>query len=132
MRSHEGAPVAGAVAEDHVHLLRLGQPQPDAGREQVPERQHVLTRVLQRGDHVHADRPALGQQQAEGGLDPVADFRSVMYAVSAASSSTTRTSSGSSTVGDVLAGDPAQPGCPLAASRLTASSRTSAMLSGSS
>ena len=55
-----GAAVAGTVAEHHVHLLGFIQPHRDPVGEQVADGQHLLARVLQRGDHAVADRPALG------------------------------------------------------------------------
>ena len=68
----QGAAVPGAVAEHHVHLLGLIEPHGDPGGEQVPEGDHVLARVLQRGDHAVADRPALGGQGRQRGLGPFA------------------------------------------------------------
>ena len=63
----------GGPAEGEVDVLGLVQPEPDPDGEQVPLRQHVLARVLDRPDHDNTDRPALGQQQAEGGLDALLD-----------------------------------------------------------
>ena len=68
------AAVPGAVAEHHVHLLRLIEPHRDPVREQVPDGQHVLARVLQRGDHAVAHRPALGGQGGQRGHDPVLEL----------------------------------------------------------
>ena len=65
------AAVPGAVAEHHVHLLGFIEPHRDPVREQVPDGQHVLARVLQRGHHAVADRPALGGQGGQRGHDPV-------------------------------------------------------------
>ena len=66
--------VVGAVAEQHVGLPGLIQPHRDPVREQVPDRQHVLARVLQRGHHAVPDRPALRGQGGEGGHDPLPEF----------------------------------------------------------
>ena len=68
------AAIAGAVAEHHVHLLGLIQPHRDPVREQVPDTQHVLARVLQRGHHAVADRPALRRQGGQRGHDPLAEL----------------------------------------------------------
>ena len=54
------AAVAGAVAEHHVGLLGLIEPHSYPAGEQVPDRQHVLARVLECPDDAVADRAALG------------------------------------------------------------------------
>ena len=43
----------------------------DADGEQVPLRDHVLAGVLHRPDHDDPDRAALGEQQRQGGVDPL-------------------------------------------------------------
>ena len=37
-------------------------------------RHHLLARVLQRGHHAVADRPALGRERGERGLDPLSQL----------------------------------------------------------
>ena len=66
-----GATVAGSVAKHHVHLLGLIQPHRDPIGEQVADRHDLLARVLERGDHAVADRPALGRQRRQRRLDPL-------------------------------------------------------------
>src|SRR5207249_2355108 len=59
------------VAEGEVDVPGFGQPQRDAGREQVPKCEDLLARVLGGGDDVYAAGAALGEEQPEGGLDAV-------------------------------------------------------------
>jgi hypothetical protein len=61
------AAVAGAVAEHHVGLLGLIEPHSYPAGEHVPDRQHVLARVLECPDDAVADRAALGQLSRETG-----------------------------------------------------------------
>jgi hypothetical protein len=48
--------------------------------EQVPDRQHLLARILQRGDDAVADRPALDGEGGEGGHDPVPQAKETLTA----------------------------------------------------
>jgi hypothetical protein len=52
----------------------LVQPHRDPVREQVPDRHDLLARVLQRGHHAVAHRPALRRERGQGGLDPLAQL----------------------------------------------------------
>jgi hypothetical protein len=56
------APQPSGPAEGEIDVLGLVQPQADPDRKQVPLRQHVLARVLNRSHHDNTDGPALGQQ----------------------------------------------------------------------
>ena len=91
-------------------MLGLVDPQPDPDGEQVPLREHVLARVLDRPDHHDPDGAALGQQQRRGRSRSASCMvRSLIHAVSAASSSTSTTISGSAVVGVWRRVTPQQP-----------------------
>ena len=66
-----GAAVPGTGAEDQADLVGLGEPQRDPGGEQVAQGDDLLARVLHRPDHADPDRAALGEQQRQGGGDPL-------------------------------------------------------------
>ncbi|OLT10142.1 hypothetical protein BJF78_29215 [Pseudonocardia sp. CNS-139] len=65
----------GAVAEHHVDLFGLVEPHGDLDREQMPEVDHRLARVLHRADHAHTERTALAcerlQRHLRAGLEPL-------------------------------------------------------------
>src|SRR5882724_6013046 len=65
----ERATVSRAVAEHHVHLRRLVQPQGELVGEQVPNVQNLFARILERGDDAVAHGAALCRQRGQGGED---------------------------------------------------------------
>ena len=65
------AAVVRIGAEGEADVLGLADGQADPDREQVALRDHVLARVLQRPDDHDTDGAALGQQQRQGGVDPL-------------------------------------------------------------
>jgi hypothetical protein len=68
------AAVAGAVAEHRVGPLGLIEPHSYPVGEQVPDRQHVLARVLEYPDDAAADRAALGGNGGDRGQRPLAEL----------------------------------------------------------
>ena len=63
------AAIPCAVAEDHVHLLGLVQPERDLVGEQVADVHDLFARVLERGQDADPDRPALGGERGQRGGD---------------------------------------------------------------
>lgn len=94
-----GTASPGTLGEHQTNLSRLSQPERKTSREQIPERQDLLARVLQRADPVTpAARPCDSSSDNAAAIRRLRS-RSVTYAVSEAISSTTRTMNGSSVVG---------------------------------
>ena len=65
------AAVVRVGAEGQADVFGFVDPQPDPDGEQVPLRDDVLARVLHRADDDDADGAALGEQQRQGGVDPL-------------------------------------------------------------
>ena len=80
-------------------MLGFVDRQADPDREQVALRDDVLAGVLDRADHDDADRAALGSSSDRAESIRFFMVRSLIQAVSAASSSISSTISGSPTVG---------------------------------
>jgi hypothetical protein len=66
MRSQAASRLGAPWPQHQVGLLGFGEPQRDPGKEQVPERQDLLARILHGRDHGDADCATLGEKSPTG------------------------------------------------------------------